>query len=288
VGKGTHFGIQRVKRFMRASSENFTKETWVLKLDVKGFFMGIDKEILYQQMVGDDFLLKLIHQIIFHDPTKDCIIRGSKSDRIGLPSDKSLFHCRPNTGLPIGNLTSQLFANIYLHALDHYIKYELGFRWYGRYVDDFVLFHQDKQKLLEAIPLIRSFLADQLHLTLHPKKISLQSVSHGLLFLGSVIKPYRSYLRRRTLGKRYQKIKKLNETFDHDQTLAVMNSYLGMTQHYCSYTLACIMWKQCNNRIRSAFSLASNHKKIKPLVRKLRCAELKHLIPQGYWKGSMW
>jgi hypothetical protein len=117
VGKGTHFGIQRVKRFMRAASENFTKEAWILKLDIKGFFMAIDKEILYQIICGDiltirskcvvknglvledglmnrpytDWLLSLVHQIIFHDPTQNCIIRGEKADRIGLPTDKSLF-----------------------------------------------------------------------------------------------------------------------------------------------------------------------------------------------------
>jgi hypothetical protein len=85
--------------------------------------------------------------------------------------------------LAIGNLTSQLFANVYLHTLDIYIKHKLGFRWYGRYVDDFVIIHQDKQQLLDAIPLIRSFLSHQLHLTLHPKKISLQPVQHGVLFL---------------------------------------------------------------------------------------------------------
>jgi retron-type reverse transcriptase len=85
--------------------------------------------------------------------------------------------------LAIGNLTSQLFANVYLHALDIYIKYKLGFRWYGRYVDDFVIIHQDKKTLLEAIPKIRSFLSNQLHLTLHPKKIYLQPVQNGVLFL---------------------------------------------------------------------------------------------------------
>ncbi|MDR2540892.1 MAG: RNA-directed DNA polymerase [Candidatus Peribacteria bacterium] len=85
--------------------------------------------------------------------------------------------------MAIGNLTSQLFANIYLDRLDTYLKYELGFHWYGRYVDDFVLFHQDKQQLLQAIPLIRSFLSDQLHLALHPKKIYLQPLLNGVLFL---------------------------------------------------------------------------------------------------------
>lgn len=191
VGKGTHFGIQRVKRFMRAASENFTREAWILKLDIQGYFMSIDKKILWKKI--SDFLRKgestppfikrVLYQVIFHDPTQHCIIKGKKSDWVGLPADKSLFCSGTDTGLAIGNLTSQLFANIYLDALDTYITYELGFQWYGRYVDDFVILCPDKQRLLDAIPLIRSFLCEQLHLSLHPKEIFLQPVQYGVTFL---------------------------------------------------------------------------------------------------------
>jgi retron-type reverse transcriptase len=91
-----------------------------------------------------------------------------------LPDDKSLFHSPKDTGLAIGNLTSQLFANIYLDSLDKYIKYELGFKYYGRYVDDFIIIDTDKEKLLSVIPQIKHFLHDNLHLILHPKKIYFQ------------------------------------------------------------------------------------------------------------------
>jgi len=84
---------------------------------------------------------------IFNDPKENCIIKGKTEDWVGLPKTKSLFHAQPNCGLPIGNLTSQLFGNIYMNEFDHWIKKELGIKHYGRYVDDFVLIHESKDYL---------------------------------------------------------------------------------------------------------------------------------------------
>jgi hypothetical protein len=138
--------------------------------------------------------------VVFHDPTENCILKGSPSDWDGLPRDKSLFHSASGCGLPIGNLTSQWFANLYLNELDQFVKRDLGFRYYGRYVDDLLLMHSDRKVLLEAIGSIRQFLSEHLHLILHPRKIRLQPASHGFPFLGAYILPHRTYVGRRTKG----------------------------------------------------------------------------------------
>jgi hypothetical protein len=182
------------------------------------------------------FFLNLIAKVVYHDPTKDSLFKGKQEDYEGLPPTKSLFFAKPNCGLPIGNLTSQLFSNIYLHDLDQYIKETLQFAYYGRYVDDFVIVHHDKACLQSSIPKIASFLQSQLKLTLHPKKIYLQHYTKGVTFLGTVIKPYRRYLRKRTFGYFYTKIQQLNrDGCDLKTFRSVVNSYLGFMKHTKSY-----------------------------------------------------
>ena len=182
VGKGTLYGIGRLERAMRESSADYTRESWVLKLDIAGYFMNINRQKLYDivsshpalalcPLTPESFsspplhipsfetssacppfslerrktLHYLLSQIIFNDPTRGCRIKGSRSDWDGLPHSKSLFWSPPGCGLPIGNLTSQLFSNIYLDKLDHFVTDGLGFQYYGRYVDDFYLVDKDKK-----------------------------------------------------------------------------------------------------------------------------------------------
>jgi retron-type reverse transcriptase len=254
-GKGTSRGVQRVSKFLRSCSQNYTQDCYILKLDIQGYFMAIHKDLLYHKLVTvlstksvalksqgieTDFLLALIHQVIYNDPTKNGIFKGRKSDYNGLPQTKSLFFAPPDCGLPIGNLTSQLFSNVYLNDFDKYVKQDLSIKYYGRYVDDFVLVHSDLKYLKSLIPQFASYLSDCLHLQLHPKKIYLQHYSKGVLFVGSMIKPYRCYLRKRTLGYWYQKIQMLNQELLHAEATdniplfhqvltqfhTVMNSYL--------------------------------------------------------------
>ena len=152
IGKGTSYGIKRVDHFIRSCSQNYTKDCYILKMDIKGYFMAMDRNILYQKIekilarfgakagLDIDLILFLVRKVIFHDPTENCAIRGSKEDWVGLPKSKSLFFAGKGKGFPIGNLTSQLFGNIYLNDLDCFVKYKLGFKYYGRYVDDFLSF----------------------------------------------------------------------------------------------------------------------------------------------------
>ena len=117
-----------------------------------------------------DAVLFLLHKVVFLDPTKGCRIKGCLSDWRGLPDSKSLFHAPPGCGLPIGNLTSQLFSNIYLNELDQFCKRRLGFRHYGRYVDDFYLVDDSKERLEGAVPLIDDFLRTHLNLSLNARE----------------------------------------------------------------------------------------------------------------------
>ena len=154
-GKGTHLGIQRLDRFIRRCSGNYSRECYVLKLDIRGFFMHIDRGLLFDKLQtlllaryggpDRDLLIELCGKVIHRDPARDCIIKGPRGAWDGLPSDKSLFHSPPGCGLPIGNLTSQVLANFYLNDLDYFVKRDLGIQYYGRYVDDFFLVHEDRE-----------------------------------------------------------------------------------------------------------------------------------------------
>ena len=255
VGKGTHFGIQRADGFIKSCSKNYTTDSYVLKLDIQGFFMHINKQLLFERLSvfikekyiepDKELLIELCEKIIFNEPTKNCIIKGKKTNWDGLPHNKSLFHSPPNCGLPIGNLTSQIFANFYMNTFDHFMKKELGIPYYGRYVDDFIIIHSNKEYLKSLLPIIADFLKNKLQLTLHPKKIYLQHYTKGVQFLGVVIKPNRIYIANRTKGNFYAAIQKQNEIVKQHKPnkeaqasfLCSMNSYLGIMKHYKTYNL---------------------------------------------------
>ena len=255
VGKGTHMGIQRVDRFMRRCSHNYTRDCYILKLDIEGFFMSIDRGILYRRLeafVGEKYsapdrelVLDLCRKVVFCDPARNCTIKGRRGDWAGLPADKSLFHSRPGCGLPIGNLTSQVFANFYLSCFDHFMKHHLGLRYYGRYVDDVVVVHRDRAFLAALIPVAADYLERELGLTLHPRKIYLQHYAHGVQYLGVVIKPHRTYIANRTKGNFYLAVEQHNRIAEHHRPTRAervafrgsMNSYLGLLAHYDTYRL---------------------------------------------------
>jgi RNA-directed DNA polymerase len=256
-GKGTHYGIHRIDHFIRSCSENYRRDCYILKLDIRGYFMSMNRKLLFEKIKSvlmdrwnnSDFdlflIIYLIEKTIFNDSTKNCIIKGKKSDWRGLPETKSLFHADPNCGLPIGNLTSQLFGNIYLSDFDHFVKRDLKIRYYGRYVDDFILVHQDREYLKSLIQKMREYLEEAVQLELHPKKIYLQHYSKGVKYLGAVIKPHRIYIAKRTKGNFYEAIEKQSRIArDHkptreeqEQFRSSMNSYLGIMKHYKTYNI---------------------------------------------------
>ena len=259
-GKGTSYGINRVNSFIRSCSMNYKKDCYILKLDIQGYFMSINRtklfELINQLLIKDkaknniftfdeDLVNYLLKTIIFNDPAKNCRIKGNKENWKDLPKTKSLFYASEDCGLPIGNLTSQLFGNIYMTIFDHFVKRDLGIRYYGRYVDDFVIVHHDKEYLRKLIPILSDFLLSTLHLVIHPKKIYLQHYSKGVKFLGTVILPNRIYIANRTKGNFYNAIEKQNQIArNHKPTKeeqfafqSSMNSYLGIMKHYRTYKL---------------------------------------------------
>lgn len=255
--KGTHFGIQRIDTFIRSCSRNFSKPCYILKLDIKGYFMAMNKDILFTKLVNElkkqsgkinydiSLVIKLIEKTIYNDPREYCVVKGNKTEWNGLPKTKSLFYANKNCGLPIGNLTSQLFGNIYMNEFDHWVKHFLGIAYYGRYVDDFILIHNDKRYLQNCIPLIKSYLKENLRLDLHPNKIYLQHFSKGVKYLGAVIKPHRIYVSNRTKENFHKAIllqnEKLKDYFatgeDRKALLSSMNSYLGIMKHYKTFKM---------------------------------------------------
>jgi len=264
VGKGTSYGIRRLNHFIRSCSGNYKKDCYILKLDIKGYFMGIDKEILYQKItktINGDFILQLIEKIIFYDPAKNCIIKGKKEDWLGLSKSKSLFFAGKNKGLPIGNLTSQLFGNVYLNDFDHFAKRYLECKYYGRYVDDIVIVHENKEYLKSIIPVIRKYLKENLFLELHPRKIYFQHFSKGVSFLGAVIKPYRIYIKNRTKGNFYKKIQQL-DTMTASKFLASVNSYLGILKQFDTFKLRKSVLEGLGGGLKEKFLVSQDYSKI--------------------------
>lgn len=244
--KGTGYGIQRMSKFIRAISNNYQQSAYILKLDISGYFMNIDQVKLYQinqNLIKNLFknnpqkinlLLYLLKKIIFNNPTTNCRRRGNITDWEKLAPNKSLFKTPPGKGLPIGNLTSQLFGNVYLNNFDHFVKEKLKCHYYGRYVDDMVFMHQDKEFLKNIIPQVRQYLKVNLDLEIHPKKIYLQKYEHGLPFLGVIIKPHRIYPGKRLIKNFYRRLQAVTEN-NRDKSIAAINSYLGNMQKYQSF-----------------------------------------------------
>lgn len=183
----------------------------------------------------------LIRQAALHDPRPGAVFRSSRAlfDRVS--RHKSLLHAPPGKGLPIGNLTSQFFANVYLNELDQYVKHRLRARYYGRYVDDIVLFHDDPGVLNSWYAQIDGFLQERLALRLHPRKKHLNRLEAGIDFIGFIIKPGRTYLRQTSLSRCKRKIaawERSGSPVDPaslDQLSASVNSYLGMLRQVDGY-----------------------------------------------------
>lgn len=255
-GRGTHYGIDRLRYHIEACSENYTKPCYVLKMDIKGYFMHIDRALLYEitdgklrkmakhpshitgkrwdELIDVDFLCYLCHEVIMVDPTVGCIIKGSATDWIGLPDSKCMFLVPKGYGLPIGNLTSQLFSNVFLNQLDHFVKRTLRCKHYGRYVDDFFLVSTDRNELHRWAKEIDRFLSDELHISINKGKTQVCDVRHGVEFLGAYIKPWRIYISNQSLRRMHRQIPSLVKKTPEQQMQSV-NSFLGILGHYNSY-----------------------------------------------------
>lgn len=257
VGKGTLYGQKRLERHIRAVSKNYKEEAFVVKLDISGYFMSLNHDLLFERVLwglneqffhekGDKIvgvdcapedrmklyqLLKYLwHEIIYDQPMKKVRIRGSRNDWNGLPKNKSLFNQPAGQGLVIGNLTSQLLSNILLDQLDRYVTLELGYKHYGRYVDDFfiVVPLEQKGQLVRDVSLIETFLRDNLKLKLHPKKRLYQYASKGIPFIGAVVYPGFIIPGRRTRKNNFEAVRLMASTGEDVENLIAR---MGSTCH---------------------------------------------------------
>ncbi|MFH1286604.1 MAG: reverse transcriptase domain-containing protein [Candidatus Magasanikbacteria bacterium] len=219
--KGTHNAVDRFRSLGYKVSNNHTRMCWVLKCDVKKFFASVNHGILLnilQTYIPDKEILSLLKHIItsFHTPN------------------------RSNTGLPLGNLTSQLFINIYMNEFDQFVKHKLKVKHYVRYADDFVILSQSKDYLEQLIPQVRNFLQTNLNLTLHPNKVSIKTIASGVDFLGWVQFSDHRVLRRTTRRRMFARIQK-------EYREEVLQSYLGLLGHGNTYGLQEKVLTYCQN-----------------------------------------
>lgn len=208
--KGTHKALDRFKEFAGKVSKNHTRTCYVLKCDIKKFFANIDHDILIkilERHIEDEDIIWLIKKVI------------------------SSFHTTSEkVGLPLGNLTSQLLVNIYMHEFDMYVKQELKVKYYIRYADDFV-FVSDNRNYLEALlPKVNSFLNEKLKLKLHEDNVYIKTYGSGVDFLGWTHFP--KYRQIRTTTK--NKIIRMMKDYPKIET---KNSYRGLLKHGNTFNL---------------------------------------------------
>ena len=205
INKGTHKAVNRLKQFSLKQSKSNKINFYYLKCDIKKFFNSIDHQILIgilKRKITDKDILNLIKEII------------------------NSFQTENKKGIPLGNLTSQYFANIYLNELDQIIKHKFKIKHYIRYTDDFVILTINNQNLKNLIEPINQFLNHQLNLSPHPDKIIMRKYNQGINFLGYVTLPYHRVLRTKTKNRMLKRISPTN-----------IQSYLGVLKHCCGYKI---------------------------------------------------
>jgi len=220
LGKGTHIGVVLLQKMIRKAGHNGKKPCYALKLDVKRFFDTIDQSILK----------RLIRKTIEDEKTLHVI-------------DLVIDSFNKEIGIPLGNVTSQLFANIYLNELDDFIKQQLREKFYLRYCDDFIILSKDSSHLESLISIIQEFLFQHLKLELHPKKVIIRKLSQGIDFIGYVLFEHHILLRTKTKRRMKKRLKKaydgyLSGTLDTSAMDQRLQSYLGILSHANEHSLS--------------------------------------------------
>jgi len=214
--KGTHKSFNRLVKVARKQSNNYSGSCWALKCDIKKFFHSIDHEILIKllsQRISDERLMNLLKEII------------------------ESFERLSGKGMPLGNLTSQLFANIYLDPLDKFVKHKLKVKYYLRYADDFIILTKDRNTMETYKNEISSFLEDRLKLSLHPDKIAFRKLNWGLDFVGYIAHPKFNLPRRKTVERMFARLEKTKETTPEKFNESIQ-SYLGYLKHVDSVKIS--------------------------------------------------
>ncbi len=220
--KGTHKAINNFRKYFQKVSQNNTKTCWVLKCDIRKFFANIDHQILKNilaEHVPDENILWLLENVINSFSTSD----------------------KTNVGLPLGNLTSQLFVNVYMNKFDQFMKHKLKAKYYIRYADDFVILSENRNQLEKIISEISDFLETELKLKLHPNKVFIKTFSSGVDFLGMVNFPKHKILRTKTKRRMLEKISQKHKLLREE--LISQNSFNQSLQSYLGILKHCDGWK---------------------------------------------
>ncbi len=230
--RGVHLASTNLQKYMRIMNRRYGSY-YVIKGDIHHFFYSIDLDILYgilKRFIKDDELLSFTHQLIFENSNG-------------------------KVGIPIGNYTSQYFANIYLNEFDYFVKHKLHIKYYLRYMDDFVLLVPSKEDAKRIFSTIQDFLCRELKLELNPKSCYFPS-KRGIDFCGYRVFETHRLIRKRSVAKIKKKIKIWNslsesEDFDIHQVLICWNSFLGHSSHADSYCL--------QRKLFSSFTFLGNY-----------------------------
>ena len=286
--KGQMYGVNMLHNDIKLCSQGYTRDCYILKLDLQGFFMSINKRMLADMLdafiaekyTGEDVedLRYLSKTAILHCPEKNCERHSPAEYWDHLPPNKSLFTNGEGLGVAIGNLFAQLFANFLLNVLDWYLIRDLGYKYVGRYVDDFYIIDTDKQRLLHDIPKIREKLAS-IGLKLNPRKFYIQHYSKGVEFTGNVVKMTRVYVCNRTLKNFVRAVRRLNraETVPQmEHAVDSINSYLGFLRHSNEYAKRCKILKMIEHLaykwvyIKGRYEILAKKKKFKTRYKTLQ------------------
>ena len=270
-GFGTEKAVEHLAEEMRRVSGNYHKPAWVFRGDISGFFMSINKELLWyllerfikrwrfridrnirENPAGDidmywEILLRATNTVVMHHPELDCVLNTEAYLwEQHMEPNKSLF--TSPTGEPIGNLTTQLFANFLMSFFVAYVKFLYRRKNWGmaQFVDDFAIVCDDLPFLVKSVPLLAAFLL-KLRLTMHEDKRYLQPVSHGILFVGTFIKPGRLYLSGRTLARFQERCEGYGRLLDEGECDVIqlqsieqiLNSYFGFCTRRQTYNYRC-------------------------------------------------
>ncbi len=261
IGKGTHKALERFDKFKRKVSKNNTRDCYVLKADIKHYFEEVDHEVLIniiRKKIKDDRIIRLI-SIILANHT----IMG-----------------KYGKGMPLGNLTSQFFANVYLNELDQFVKHILKVKYYIRYVDDFVILHESKEQLERWKTMIDIFLNKELKIRLHPNKSQIVKLENGIKFLGFKVFYHHKLIRKCNLNNFERRFNQMKMLFD--ESFLTREKVLDSIEGWMAYVFHGNTYKYRKHIIRNFNKLfpyeegngIRNKSKFKSFIKKINESEL--------------
>ena len=206
VGKGNLFALKRFKQFVRKVSRNGKINGWFNNNQIKGYCFKADIKHYFEE-VNHSILMKIIERKIRDVKLAELINKINAN--FGMQGERVTSWTEDRKGMPLGNLTSQFFANVYLNELDYFVKHKLKVKYYIRYVDDFIILHSSKRQLQEWKEQIDEFLKEKLKIKLHTQKSRIISLSNGIDFIGFRSFYYYRLVRERNIRKMKKKVGKM-------------------------------------------------------------------------------